>query len=169
MYIPAGAHPAMPLTHPMRFIENDGGRKAAGHEKDRVGDCVARSMAIVTGWAYDEVCVRLADAARGERARPRSDPHKGIHTGRSWFKAYMKGLGFIWTPTMGIGTGCKVHMKDGELPTEGRFLVRLSQHYTALVDGVIMDTYDPSRDGKRCVYGFWRWQGETRKDEGQAR
>ena len=23
-------------------------------------------------------------------------------------------------------------------------------------DGVVHDTYDPSRDGTRCVYGYWR-------------
>jgi hypothetical protein len=25
----------------------------------------------------------------------------------------------------------------------------------AVIDGVIHDTYDPSRDGKRCVYGYF--------------
>jgi hypothetical protein len=25
----------------------------------------------------------------------------------------------------------------------------------AVVDGVVRDTHDSSRDGTRCVYGFW--------------
>lgn len=59
-----------------------------------------------------------------------------------------------WVPTMFIGSGCKVHMKSSELP-KGRILVRLSQHYVAVVDGVINDTYDCSRNETRCVYGYY--------------
>ncbi len=29
------------------------------------------------------------------------------------------------------------------------------RHYTAVIDGVINDTHDPSREGTRCVYGYW--------------
>lgn len=29
-------------------------------------------------------------------------------------------------------------------------------HYTAVIDGIIHDTHDCSRDGSRCVYGYWR-------------
>ena len=32
----------------------------------------------------------------------------------------------------------------------------VSKHITAVVDGVIHDTFDPSRDGTRCVYGYWQ-------------
>lgn len=35
-------------------------------------------------------------------------------------------------------------------------VVRLSKHFTAVIDGVVHDTHDPSRDGTRCVYGIWR-------------
>lgn len=153
----------------MRFIENDGGRAKAGHEKERVGDCVARALAIVTGRGYDEVCASLLDAARGERSVTKSDPHKGIYTGRIWFKRYMRGLGFTWTATMGIGTGCKVHMRDGEVPAKGRLLICLSQHYTAVIDGVVMDTYDPCREGKRCVYGWWMWCGDKGTDRDRTK
>ena len=67
----------------------------------------------------------------------------------------MRGLGFVWTPTMQIGSGCTVHLRDGELPM-GRLVVSLSGHYCAVLDGVVHDLYDPSRDGTRCVYGYWR-------------
>lgn len=39
---------------------------------------------------------------------------------------------------------------------DGRIIVRLSRHISAVIDGVIHDTYDPSRDGTRCVYGYWK-------------
>jgi hypothetical protein len=55
---------------------------------------------------------------------------------------------------MGIGTGCKVHLNADELP-KGRLIVSVSKHYTALIDGVINDLYNPDRGGKRCVYGYW--------------
>jgi hypothetical protein len=74
---------------------------------------------------------------------------------RLWFKEYVALLGFEWVPTMLIGSGCKVHLADGELPM-GRLVVAVSKHYTAVIDGVIHDTYDPSRGGSRCVYGYWR-------------
>ena len=56
---------------------------------------------------------------------------------------------------MGIGTGCKVHLRKDELPM-GRIIVALSKHYAAVIDGVVHDTHDPSRSGTRCVYGYWR-------------
>ena len=65
----------------------------------------------------------------------------------------MQSLGFKSVATMGIGTGCKVHLKADELP-KGRIICNLSRHYCAVVDGVINDTYDPSRGETRCVYSY---------------
>jgi hypothetical protein len=67
----------------------------------------------------------------------------------------MKDLGFEWTPTMTIGSGCKVHLKADELPN-GRIIANVSKHVVAVIDGVIYDTHDPSRNETRCVYGYWR-------------
>lgn len=78
----------------------------------------------------------------------------GIWTTRQWFKNYMAELGLIWVPTMQVGKGCQVHLHHHELPA-GRLIVSVSKHYTAMIDGIIHDTFDPSRDGTRCVYGFW--------------
>lgn len=64
-------------------------------------------------------------------------------------------LGFAWTPTMAIGTGCRVHLKAGEIPMDRTIVVSLSRHLTTVVRGVIHDVYDPSRCGTRCVYGYW--------------
>ena len=55
---------------------------------------------------------------------------------------------------MTMGSGCTVHMKKDELP-DGDLIVSLSRHITCVKDGTIYDTYDPSRDGTRCVYGYW--------------
>ena len=45
-----------------------------------------------------------------------------------------------------LGRGCTVHLRAEELPA-GRLVVSLSKHVTAVVNGVIRDTYDPSRGG----------------------
>ena len=55
---------------------------------------------------------------------------------------------------MQIGQGCKVHLRADELPP-GRLVVSVSRHTTAVIGGVIHDTYDPAREGTRCVYGYY--------------
>jgi hypothetical protein len=69
-------------------------------------------------------------------------------------RRYLEALGWRWVPTMGIGTGYKVHLLASELPV-GRLIVALSHHMVAVIDGIIHDTYDCSRDGTRCVYGYF--------------
>lgn len=148
----------------MKFEYNDGGREAAGFT-GKSSDCVARAIAIAAGLPYREVYDRLAEGNAKQRvtkhtknARERT-ASKGIYTTRKWFKDYMAYLGFEWTPTMFVGSGCRVHLADGELP-EGRLVTNLSKHTAAVIDGVLNDTYDCSREGTRCVYGYWKLTGE---------
>ncbi len=134
-------------------------------------------MEVYTALSRGESTKRLTKG-RTRKASARN----GVYVQRKWFKDYMRGLEFVWTPTMGIGTGCKVHLTDGELPM-GRLVVSVSKHYTAVIDGVVQDTHDPQRDAhcvrpddgkrplragewvnsngicwvsRRCVYGYWR-------------
>lgn len=158
----------------MKFVKDDGGRAAAGF-KGSAGDCVARSVAIASGRPYTEIYAALSGLAGMERKSRGASARNGIHTSRKWFKDFMRSLGFTWTATMGIGTGCKVHLHDGELPA-GRLVVAVSKHYTAVLDGVVHDTHDPQRETRvmtfngatssddprvtntiqrRCVYGYW--------------
>lgn len=138
----------------MKLVIDDGGRGEAGF-KGSAGDCVTRAVAIASGRPYHEVYEQLAMFAGAERKSKGRTARNGIHTSRAWFKRYMTALGFAWVPTMQIGSGCTVHLADGELPM-GRLVVNVSRHLTAVIDGVIHDTFDPSRDGRRCVYGYWR-------------
>jgi hypothetical protein len=142
---------------PARVWEpNDGGRVAAGYRAANVGDCVTRSIAIATGKPYAEVYAALNVAAKAERprrGRSRSSARDGVYSRTA--RKYLESIGWKWTPTMGIGTGCKVHLKADELPG-GRLIVTVSKHWTAVVDGIIQDTFDPSRNGTRCVYGYFQ-------------
>jgi len=145
----------------MRIVITDGGRKAAGF-LGVAGDCVARSITIASGRPYAEIhdAVSLVNAEM-PRTRRRSKTvglptaDKGIYTASTYFKRLMRSLGFTWTPTMIIGSGCKVHLRAEELPP-GRLVCKVSKHYVAVIDGVIHDTHDSSRGGRRCVYGYWR-------------
>jgi len=146
----------------MEFKYNDGGRLNSGF-KALSGDCVCRSIVIATGKPYDEVYEVLAQGnatqrvtkhVKSSRANVKT-ASRGINVKRKWFKDYMASLGFTWVPTMGIGTGCKVHLSKDELPS-GTLIVVVSKHYTCVIDGVIHDTFNPDRDESRCVYGYWK-------------
>jgi hypothetical protein len=153
----------------MKYEYDDGGRATAGFV-GTTGDCVVRAVAIATQLPYEKVYNELSFGCRMERkgkySTRKNSARSGIHTSRKWFKDYMQSIGCGWTPCMGIGTGCKVHLIDGELPM-GRLIVSVSKHLTAVIDGVIRDTFDPQRHtmivengitrfAGRCVYGYWR-------------
>ena len=142
------------------FKFNDGGR--SNYFKGKGGDCVTRAIAIATGKDYKEVYDVLAEGNAKQRKGKREGSKagkrtalRGINTKRKWFQDYMKNLGFKWVSVMGIGTGCTTHLKSDELP-KGKIICSVSKHYTAVIDGVINDTFDPSRNGTRCVYGYWQ-------------
>jgi hypothetical protein len=110
------------------FVQDDGGRKATGLpvSLDRHG-------------AMPKLC--LAGARKG-------------HIPPACLRRRLgASLGLRWVPTMQIGQGCKVHLRRDELPQKGRLV--LSRHAAAVIDGVLHDTYDCSRGGTRCVYGYW--------------
>lgn len=140
----------------MKFTPNDGGRAAAGYS-GLTGDCVTRSIAIVTGKTYQEVYDALNKLATRERTGKRKRGISSARTGvyKTTYHNYLVSLGYKWVPTMFIGQGCKVHLREGELPM-GRLIVSVSRHITAVIDGVIHDNYDPSRNGWRCVYGYYK-------------
>jgi hypothetical protein len=91
---------------------------------------------------------KLARRLNAKGASPRNGNHRNV------FHGYILGQGFDWVPTMKIGAGCEVHLLANELPS-GKLIVRVSKHLTAVINGVIQDTHDPSRGGSRCVYGYY--------------
>lgn len=139
----------------MRFIHNDGGRSESGY-RGPAGDCATRAIAIATGIPYQEVYDKINVLGSGERTgsrkRGRSNARTGVYA--KCVRRFMEDIGWRWIPTMQIGSGCKVHLRSDELPP-GRIVTALSKHYAAVIDGVLHDTYDCSRDGTRCVYGYF--------------
>jgi hypothetical protein len=170
---------ATPKRMPWRY--HDGGRKAAGYT-GATGDCVCRAIAIATGRSYAHVYASLneLEAMTTRRRLTKGSARTGVN--KDVIRKYLTAAGWVFTPTMGIGTGCKVHLAPGELPVGGGpMIVSVSRHLTCVINGVIYDTHDPQRDplpifggervrdkdgqwrnpivaiqGGRCVYGYWR-------------
>ena len=144
----------------MEFVENDGGRSAAGF-KGKTGDCVTRAIAIADERDYREVYDALFEGQRkfGEGrsraakvARKNPSPRTGVF--RKVYQKYLEEQGWTWVPTMQVGQGCTTHLHPDELPS-GRIIASVSRHLCAVIVGVVHDTHDPSRGGKRCVYGYF--------------
>lgn len=140
----------------MKFVYSDGGRSKY-FKAQNVGDCVVRAICNATGKDYKEVYDAINELAKSERKGKRkrgvSNARNGVYTATS--KKYIENvLGWKWHATMFIGSGCKVHLREDELPS-GNLILNLSGHHSCVRDGVIYDTFDPSRGGTRCVYGYW--------------
>lgn len=141
----------------MKFKYNDGGREAAGFQ-GITGDCVCRAIAIASQLPYTTVYEIINQFVLSERVTKRRK-RRGKSTARTGVykpttKAIMDSLGWKWVPTMFIGQGCKVHLRESELPA-GRLVVQVSKHLVAVVDGVMHDISECSREGTRCVYGYF--------------
>ena len=104
------------------FIFNDGGRELANY-KGFTGDCGVRALSICLQKPYKEVYNKVNEFCKLEKPSKRrrgvSSARTGIHT--RTFHKIANYYGLKWKPTMGIGTGCKVHLKADELP-KGRII-----------------------------------------------
>lgn len=145
----------------IEFKESDAGRSK--YFKGTSGDCVVRAICNATGKDYKEVYdelfkrnkdfikngrCKVARALRKKGTSPRDGNFKKV------YEKYILELGFEWHPTMKIGSGMTVHVREDELP-EGTLILRLSKHLTCVKDGILYDTYDCSQEGTRGVYGYY--------------
>lgn len=150
------------------FKYNDGGRELAGY-KGKTKDCVTRAISIATGKPYQEVYDNLVQWAkdysltRNDRVaknirRKGTSPRNGVN--KEVYRTYLQSLGWEWVTCNEIGQSEKVHLDASELP-KGKIICKCSRHLTAMIDGVINDTYNPQRKhlgypNERMVYGYYR-------------
>lgn len=139
----------------MKLVNSDGGRSK--YFKGDAGDCVCRAICNATGEDYKKIYDLINELSKSERTGKKK---KGVSSARNGvYKDTTKRviedyLGWKWHPTMTIGSGCKCHLREEELP-KGTIIVKVTKHVTCVKDGVLYDTYDCSREGTRCVYGYW--------------
>lgn len=134
---------------PLDHVYDDGGRAAAGF-KAATGDCVVRAIAIATGLPYAKVYGDLRSLMTGRTAGHRT-PRRGVP--RSIWQPYLESLGWKWEATMSIGSGTRVHLRKGDLPS-GPVIARVTHHLVAVHGDRLFDTHDCSRSGTRAVYGY---------------
>jgi hypothetical protein len=118
-----------------RISYNDGGRVADGFKPMATGDCVVRSLSILTGFGYGVTRNKLNEFIKRERGTDRSHVEQGVYP-----RTYRKFL-----KTVGV-TKFKSISSWSQLPTSGRAMVVLEEHVVAYVDGIINDTFDPVSD-----------------------
>lgn len=143
----------------MEFRYSDGGR--SNYFKGTAGDCVCRAICNATGKDYKEVYDSLSEYIKKKESSKRrkheysktSSARNGVPKSitRSYITEVLK---WKWHTCMIIGSGCKVHLSEKELP-KGALIVKCSKHLTCVKDGILYDTYDCSRENGRCVYGYW--------------
>jgi hypothetical protein len=168
----------------MPFSLNDGGRAGAGLGEYK-SDCVNRAIAIANHLPYLDVRSGLTNIHQGEvedqmRELEGIDPvfASEVRCGRSddperndaavvlhevWFSSnldngcapdlyepYLESRGWVYVDCKGKNT----RLRAGDLPM-GRLVVSIPEHYVAVIDGVIHDTFDPSEDGTAIIDGYW--------------
>jgi hypothetical protein len=137
--------------HSPTLVIDDGGRHAAGYT-GVAGDCATRAIAIATGRpyrvVYDELALRQRRHvdAHGLPVRLRS-PRLGVH--HEVWAPYLNELG--WTTVPARVTPPRLRSDD--LPS-GRLVVELTGHLTAVIDGIVHDSFDP-RTGTARVVSIW--------------
>jgi hypothetical protein len=128
-----------------RIVITDGGRAKAGY-KGTANDCAVRAIAIAWPLPYKVIYDDMSDflEAHGE---PRS-ARNGIED--ELLKKYLGGRGWKWFDT----SNQQVHLNADELPA-GKIIVAIKSHVLAMIDGVMHDNYDWSKDGNEIVEGYW--------------
>lgn len=119
----------------MKYEFNDGGR-AASKYSGGINDCVTRAISIATGIGYD--------AAR-EILRPVLT-HEGVNVFSAEFASIARRAGLVYVAARQKG------FTVAHLPTDGVFIAHTSKHISAVVNGVVLDTFDTSAEE---IQGYW--------------
>lgn len=126
------------------FVRYDIG--AGQPRRDERGDCTVRALATASGMPYEEAWELLYKLQGINR-----------HCAFRIFE-YLRKM----PQTMGVVGAYKYRALKGQprikvrdfvvMHPQGRFLLQVAHHVTAVVDGKLIDTWDC---GRKCVYGAW--------------
>lgn len=141
-----------PTISLMPWTYNDGGRSKyySGDEYDSI----TRSISIVTNKDYKEIHDLLEEYIKKEQLDERYVKNSTLKVKKDAAANLLKDMGYTWIPTLKFAEGVHVHLRPNELPN-GRLVVNISKHFTAVIDNVINDIYKVDRNGTRAVYGYW--------------
>jgi len=112
----------------MPWVQDDGGRAAAGFETKHADDCVCRAIAIATERPYPKIYAELKAVGWSEFRNDRLEDEL------QRIRGYLEARGWRWIQTIqrGDGFNSRVHLRADELPV-GRLIVVMSEHFAAVV------------------------------------
>ena len=171
---------------------DDGGRADSGR-RGPAGDCVTRAIAIATparclstsdgfpcaafetpgrryDWIYRALFHRIKIEPTTGLILRRKSPKWGVPR-RVYHPYLVERLGFTWTGIRKVGGSREtipscitMRVRPEDLPDHSPMILRLNKHLCAVIDGVVHDLSDPSRNGTRCVYGYYYLKVDTRNE-----
>ena len=117
--------------------------KKRGITWDR-GDCAIRALANATGCTWLDAFDYLTAKARAEY---------NVVNDNGGFRRWLIEGGAVWT-------GCKAEKGKDRITVEdfakkhphGRYVIQIRHHFTACVDGVVLDAWNPAED---YIIGFY--------------
>ena len=137
----------MKAINSYKFEFSDGGKKLSNRPLQK-RDCAVRALAIATHTDYDVVYDTLAGAGR--------ECNRGFHL-QKWLPKQQGVFGYTveklsFQAIRGESRMCiRQFIQDHQV---GRYILRVSRHVIALIDGVVMDTFQSRPD--KCVYTAFR-------------
>ena len=139
----------------MKFIYNDGGRSKY-FKASNVSDCVCRALCNTTGVDYKVMYDLINKISKLEKRNKTSNARNGVF--KDSYKKILKALQAQEIKVQEFGSSNKCHLCDEDLIDykNGKYILSLSHHFSSLIDGVLVDTYDCSRDGDRQVYKMYK-------------
>ena len=150
----------------MEFIYNDGGR--GNYFKGETGDCCCRAICNTTGLDYKRIYdlinkVALLEKTDNHYRGSRSSARNGVF--KETAVKIIEALGGEKIKVQEFGSRVKCHLCDDDLfeYQYGKYLLVLSHHYSSLINGKLVDTYDCSRDGDRQVYCMYKMNKSKQK------
>lgn len=130
----------------MEFTYNDGGRQAAGYKTVARGDCAPRAIAIALDLPYKKVLADLYEL--GGNGYGRSHPSQGTST--TIITRYLKSKGWKY-----VEVDQTLRFRRDNLPKRKRMIVAIQRHVVAVIDGVLHDTWESTKNGEALVLGYW--------------
>lgn len=111
-----------------------------------VNDCAKRSITLLTGKSYQEISLSLNRLKKETKS-------KKFNSNKNW-KKFVSLQG--WEKMSFPAESGKERMNGTRFCIaypKGRYLLRMARHLTAVIDGVIYDTWNCSN---KCVYNAWK-------------
>lgn len=129
------------------FCQDDAGRGQSRRPKQS-NDCTVRAVAKAGGFEYDMVYDLFMKSGRkaGRGFDLKSWAKKGVICGRK----------LVWSPLQAVKGQPRMNIaKFTETHKTGTYILRVTKHVLAVIDGVVYDTFESRPD--KCVYGYWQF------------